>query len=677
MNFVTRSAMPLMDLLNEEMFHSDNVEIAHKVEYPITHGLINNFQEFDYSKSPLPPYKSLPVRNQPASNKITRITSVSAVDTEESESHHMSSSNTHKTLVPLTPLSNRSAQKYDRFGLEEEYSEEEAAEEEEEEEEDHHIDDYLKGFTDRLGLQYKFVFVRGKKESGASGKIQKAYCRTVTSEGTFLTGERAECMSSRALSGSKLKTKIKQFTKQEGKRAAPNNRNATRSKRQIFGGSGALIPVAIKRMTWKELSEDPEDFYTLLNREKFALNELCTDQIQPVKRFGKNRQAVRRCSPFLTKFYGSFYKASIDEHWLVFEFCDGGTISCMAKQAVNFKQLAAITVGILKGLEAIHNLGFIHADIKPDNILLRYPGFVKICDYGLASKVKDIDEPEYHALGTVRYMSPELMLKNVLLDKFDPKADECKYDYKTDIWSVGIVLLELILGQAPLRGLRLAEEEIFCRYILRMCDTSKPENCGSGLFKLFYPDKRYQRVINHVIKQEEEAGIPADNLNEKSLLLKRIPSLQPYEKYLGQLLLRKYMLNQRPNPANPVPRLRTHGLFAVNKCLDFIAQCLFNNYHLRPTATQLLEHDFLKLATKEMNALVPRFDAIQEQYKTYRGRKTLWRDYRCSLTVRQVYDVIETSQARIRRKMEEKTRRKIENKKSGVSDLSQPNMLIQ
>jgi serine/threonine protein kinase/TolB-like protein/Tfp pilus assembly protein PilF len=141
-------------------------------------------------------------------------------------------------------------------------------------------------------------------------------------------------------------------------------------------------------------------------------------------------------------------------HYIATEFIDGVTLR-EQMQAVRMKLEEVLEVGIevSSALAAAHEAGIVHRDIKPENIMLRKDGYVKVLDFGLA-KLTEQQQPEPDAsvptfvgsntdpgivLGTVTYMSPE-------------QARGLKVDGRTDVFSLGIVLYELIAGRAPFIG---------------------------------------------------------------------------------------------------------------------------------------------------------------------------------------------------------------------------------
>jgi serine/threonine protein kinase/Tfp pilus assembly protein PilF len=141
-------------------------------------------------------------------------------------------------------------------------------------------------------------------------------------------------------------------------------------------------------------------------------------------------------------------------HFIATEFIDGESLrQRMAQGRVELREILDIGVQVASALGAAHAAGIVHRDIKPENIMLRKDGIVKVLDFGLAKLVEpgrntaDKDGPTMTAggtapgvvLGTVQYMSPE-------------QARGLETDPRTDIWSLGVVLYELLAGRSTFEG---------------------------------------------------------------------------------------------------------------------------------------------------------------------------------------------------------------------------------
>jgi serine/threonine protein kinase len=142
------------------------------------------------------------------------------------------------------------------------------------------------------------------------------------------------------------------------------------------------------------------------------------------------------------------------EHFIVTEFVDGETLRNRIRTGP-FQATEIIDIGIqvASALSATHNVGIIHRDIKPDNIMLRPDGIVKVLDFGLAKLTRERQPLETDSLaptqmintaagvvmGTAHYMSPE-------------QARGLELDARTDIWSLGCVLYEMIARLQPFAG---------------------------------------------------------------------------------------------------------------------------------------------------------------------------------------------------------------------------------
>jgi eukaryotic-like serine/threonine-protein kinase len=133
--------------------------------------------------------------------------------------------------------------------------------------------------------------------------------------------------------------------------------------------------------------------------------------------------------------------------YLVTEFVDGGTLRDWAKEKHDWRQTVELLTGVADGLAAAHEAGILHRDIKPENILITKSGYAKLGDFGLAKlheretseAVTETRTLQGVIVGTVAYMSPE-------------QASGLPLDARSDIFSFGVVLYEMLAGKRPFTG---------------------------------------------------------------------------------------------------------------------------------------------------------------------------------------------------------------------------------
>ncbi len=125
--------------------------------------------------------------------------------------------------------------------------------------------------------------------------------------------------------------------------------------------------------------------------------------------------------------------------FMVMELVDGQTLRDK-RSSISFKQAIDIGIQIADGLAAAHEKGVVHRDIKPDNIMIRKDGIAQIMDFGLA-KLRGVSKltKEGSTIGTAGYMSPE-------------QVQGQDTDHRSDIFSLGVLLYELLTGQLPFKG---------------------------------------------------------------------------------------------------------------------------------------------------------------------------------------------------------------------------------
>lgn len=141
--------------------------------------------------------------------------------------------------------------------------------------------------------------------------------------------------------------------------------------------------------------------------------------------------------PHVVVCYHSFYHNGVIS--LVLEYMDRGSLVDIVKQVKTILEpyLAVVCLQVLKGLVYLHHeRHVIHRDIKPSNLLVNHKGEVKITDFGVSAVLASSMGQRDTFVGTYNYMAPE-------------RISGGSYDYKSDIWSLGLVILECAIGRFP------------------------------------------------------------------------------------------------------------------------------------------------------------------------------------------------------------------------------------
>ena len=158
-----------------------------------------------------------------------------------------------------------------------------------------------------------------------------------------------------------------------------------------------------------------------------------------VERFEREaRAAARLNSPYAVAVHDQGNDAGVT--YLVMEYVPGHTVRDVLRThgALPPAQALAIIDPVLQALAAAHRAGYIHRDVKPENVLISEDGRVKVTDFGLARAIEGADSGKTHGLllGTVAYLSPE-------------QVEHDRTDARSDVYSAGILLYELVTGQVP------------------------------------------------------------------------------------------------------------------------------------------------------------------------------------------------------------------------------------
>lgn len=183
-------------------------------------------------------------------------------------------------------------------------------------------------------------------------------------------------------------------------------------------------------------------------------------------------------------------------HFIATEYVEGMTLRQHIRTArMEMSEVLDVSVQIASALAAAHQAGIVHRDIKPENIMIRHDGYVKVLDFGLAKLIENrglafdsqaetmqaVNTTPGLVMGTVSYMSPE-------------QTRGLEVDARTDIWSLGVVLYEMMAGRRPFDG--LTSSDVIAAIL-------KAEPLPLSRFSPKLPAE-LQRIITKALRKERE-----------------------------------------------------------------------------------------------------------------------------------------------------------------------------
>ncbi len=297
---------------------------------------------------------------------------------------------------------------------------------------------------------------------------------------------------------------------------------------------------------------------------------------QFVQRFRREALAAARLAhPNIVAIYDSGSQPGDDaeEHFIVMEYCSGGTLDSLKSERGVLSPDAAMPIGITvcDALAYAHRAGIVHRDIKPANVLMSADGTVKVGDFGIAKAAftgSDITTTG-SILGTVTYLAPEQ------LDGREPDA-------RSDIYSLGVVLYELLAGRppfvaesqlatalkhqreapAPLRSLRVGIPKAVEAVVMRALEKdparrfASAEEMRSALERQSGASTQVFRSSDTTRSQQvAEAPSPTPRPGPRFLL----PLLVLLALGVGAILTLPLLVEDRGGPADEAPRSRRNG----------------------------------------------------------------------------------------------------------------------
>ncbi|KAI0342064.1 Pkinase-domain-containing protein [Trametopsis cervina] len=239
-----------------------------------------------------------------------------------------------------------------------------------------------------------------------------------------------------------------------------------------------------------------------------------------------------RDAPNVTQYYGCFLDGP--RVWIVMEYAEGGSVRTLMKASkdgtIEEKYVAVIVREVLYGLSYLHKSAIIHRDLKAANILITATGNVKICDFGVSALLATASSKRNTLVGTPHWMAPEV-------------AHASAYDTKADIWSLGIMIYEMIKGNVP--NSHIMDQAKLIQMIPRMKPPRLIEGEGS---------KELREFVAHCLRES-----PSDRLSAEDLLKTKYmkPVLKTAVTFLRDLIVRYDIWRKsggvRASMADPLP----------------------------------------------------------------------------------------------------------------------------
>ena len=276
---------------------------------------------------------------------------------------------------------------------------------------------------------------------------------------------------------------------------------------------------------------------------KILRDELANDE-EFRKRFQTEAQAVAMLShPNIVSVYDVSHSDGVE--YIVMELIEGVTLMQYMKKkgALGWKEALHFAVQISKALEHAHEKGIVHRDIKPQNIMILKDGTIKVADFGIAALESAQEKKSDQTVGSVHYIAPE-------------QARGEQPDPRSDIYSLGVVMYEMLTGKMPYDG--DTAEQVAMKHITghpvppQELNPDIPEELAAITLKAMNSDinARYQsasellRDLEDFRKQQAAANLGSGSDEDVEILDVIAPDVHPIGK-AGELSKEKYARRRR------------------------------------------------------------------------------------------------------------------------------------
>lgn len=270
------------------------------------------------------------------------------------------------------------------------------------------------------------------------------------------------------------------------------------------------------------------------------------------KQILRELQILYSChSPYIVHFHGAF--VADPNICILLEYMDKGSLDGIYKRIgpIDIDIVGKIALAVLEGLTYLYEVHhIIHRDIKPSNILFNSQGQIKICDFGVSGEL--INSIADTFVGTSTYMSPE-------------RIQGAQYTVKSDVWSLGISLIELALGRFP------------------FSDASSDDSDLSELEGTLSPQR--PSPLNRL----PPTGMSKKDKAKKERRKSKGVSLQGGGMTMSILELLQHIVNE------PAPRLTPEGRYP-KESEEFVDSCLIKDPDARPAPKDLLNFAWIQNA---------------------------------------------------------------------------------